>query len=242
MSAKGLLPSLFDLILPQVCPVCDARITDPEFSIICPACHKGIRTVTPPYCPCCGLPYPSDASGGHLCAACIKGRRYFTLHRTCAIYDGTIKEAIHRFKYNGIRPLVHPFVDLMINVFKEMVVQFPVDLLVPVPLHKRRLRERGFNQALLLARELSKRSGILYDARTLIKVNDTAVQINLKKKERKKNLIGAFAITDRLAIEGRMVLLVDDVYTTGATLDECARTLRKGGAKGVAAITIARAP
>jgi ComF family protein len=113
--------------------------------------------------------------------------------------------------------------------------------MIPVPLHIRRLRERGFNQALLLVRELSKRMGIPYQERALKKIKDTPVQIALKKRERRKNLRGAFQVKDREAIRGKAIVLVDDVYTTGATINECSRTLLKAGAKQVAVLTVARA-
>jgi ComF family protein len=113
--------------------------------------------------------------------------------------------------------------------------------MVPVPLHIRRLRERGYNQALLLVRELSKRMGIPYEERTLAKINDTPVQIALKKRERRKNLKGAFQIKGKETIKGKSIVLVDDVYTTGATVNECSRTLLAAGAKQVTVLTVARA-
>lgn len=112
--------------------------------------------------------------------------------------------------------------------------------MVPVPLHIRRLRERGFNQALLLVRELSKRTGIPYHERVLKKIKDTPVQSALKKRERGKNLKGVFEVRDGEAIKGKAIVLVDDVYTTGATVNECSRTLLRGGAERVAILTVAR--
>jgi competence protein ComFC len=113
--------------------------------------------------------------------------------------------------------------------------------MVPVPLHIRRLRERGFNQALLLVKELSKRAGIPYQERVLRKIKDTPVQSTLKKRERSKNLKGAFQVQDQESIKGKAVVLVDDVYTTGATVNECSRALLAAGAKQVAVLTVARA-
>jgi competence protein ComFC len=116
-----------------------------------------------------------------------------------------------------------------------------VELLVPVPLHMKRLRERGFNQALLLVKELSKRTGIPYAERALKKIKDTPFQITLKKRERRKNLRRAFQVKDPEAIKGKAVMLVDDVYTTGTTVNECSRALRRAGAEGVVVLTVARA-
>lgn len=131
--------------------------------------------------------------------------------------------------------------DLLQPTLKAIRREHPVDVLVPVPLHIRRLRERGYNQALILVRELNKRTGIPYQERALVKIKDTPMQTSLKKRERGKNLKGVFEVKDPEAIQGKAVVLVDDVYTTGATVNECARTLLKAGAKQVAALTVARA-
>lgn len=242
MGLSRIFPWLLNLIFPSVCPICNTLLgSKGKNSIICADCHKAIRPVGPPYCPCCGLPYPSGDEKGHLCAPCLKERRYFEVHRTCALYEGALKEAIHRFKYSGVFPLVKVFGDLLHPAFQNLTRDYPVDLLVPVPLHIRRLRERGFNQALLLVRELSKRTGIPYAERTLKKIKDTPFQVTLKKRERRKNLTRAFQVKDRKAIKGKAVMLVDDVYTTGTTVNECSRALRMAGADRVAVLTVARA-
>jgi ComF family protein len=136
---------------------------------------------------------------------------------------------------------VRVFGDLLQSTLHTLSQDYPVDVMIPVPLHIRRLRERGFNQALLLVRELSKRTGIPYEGRALKKIKDTPVQIALKKRERKKNLTGAFQVKNQEAIQGKAVVLVDDVYTTGATVNECSRTLLRAGAERVAVLTVARA-
>jgi len=233
---------LLNLIFPLVCPICNTLLgSKGKNSIICADCCKAIRPVHPPYCPRCGLPYPSGDEKGHLCALCLKERRYFEVHRTCALYEGALKEAIHRFKYGGVFPLVKVFGDLLHPAFRDLTRDYQADLLIPVPLHIRRLRERGFNQALLLVKELSKRTGIPYAERALKKIKDTPFQITLKKRERRKNLTRAFQVRDREAIKGKAVMLVDDVYTTGATVNECSRALRMAGAERVAVLTVARA-
>ena len=242
MGLSRIFPWLLNLIFPPVCPICKTLLgSKRKNSIICPDCHKTIRPVGPPYCPRCGLPYPSGDEKGHLCAPCLKERRYFEVHRTCALYEGALKEAIHRFKYGGVFPLVKVFGDLLHPAFRNLTRDYPADLLVPVPLHIRRLRERGFNQALLLVKELSKRTGIPYAERALKKVKDTPFQITLKKRERRKNLTRAFQVKDREAIKGKAVMLVDDVYTTGTTVNECSRALHMAGAERVAVLTVARA-
>ena len=129
----------------------------------------------------------------------------------------------------------------MYSTLTTVTRQCTVDLIVPVPLHIRRLRERGFNQALLLARELSKQTGIPCEQRSLRKIKDTPFQTALKGRERRKNLKAAFRVKKTEEIEGKSVLLVDDVYTTGTTVNECARTLLEAGAATVGVLTLARA-
>jgi ComF family protein len=229
-----------DLVFPPICPICQSLFgREGKNRIICLDCSEAIRPVYPPYCPRCGLPYPSGEA--HLCASCLKEGRYFEVHRTCALYEGPLKEAIHKFKYNGVFPLMKVFGDLLQPCFNTLAQEYPVDLLIPVPLHRRRLRERGFNQALLLVMELSKRMRIPYEERALAKIKETPVQIALKKRERRKNLKGAFQVNDQEAIKEKSIVLVDDVYTTGATVNECSRALLAAGAKQVAVLTVARA-
>ena len=233
---------LLDLFFPPVCAIRKALLDGRGKNLtLCPTCLKAIRPVHSPYCPRCGLPVPSGDGEGHLCGLCLKERWYFEVHRTSGLYEGALKEAIHRFKYGGVFSLVRVFGDLLQPNFQTLSQDYSVDVMVPVPLHIRRLRERGFNQALLLVRELSKRTGIPYKERVLQKIKDTPVQIALKKRERRKNLTGAFQVKDQEAIQGKAVLLVDDVYTTGATVNECSRALLRAGADRVAVLTVARA-
>ncbi len=238
-------PSIFrwflDFIFPPICPICQTLLGEGEKGlIVCPDCQKGIRPVRSPYCPRCGLPFSSRDEEAHLCGHCLKEKRYFEVHRTCGLYEGALKEAIHRFKYQGEFSLVRFFGDFMHPPFQILTQEHPVDVIVPVPLHIRRLRERGFNQALLLARELSKRTGVPYQERALEKIKDTPFQITLKGKERRKNVKGGFSVAQKEAIAGKSIVLVDDVYTTGATVNECSHTLLTGGAERVAVLTVAR--
>lgn len=231
-----------NLVFPPLCPVCKTRLDRKEQDlIICHTCRTAIRPVSPPVCPRCGLPVPAGDGEGYLCGSCLQERWYFDIHRTSGLYEGVLKEAIHRFKYGGVFPLAKAFGDLLQPTLKTLCQDYSVDVMIPVPLHIRRLRERGFNQALLLIKELNKRFGIPYEERILKKVTDTPVQSALKKNERRKNLRGAFEVQDQAAIAGKAVVLVDDVYTTGATVNECSRALLKAGAARVAVLTVARA-
>ena len=149
-----------------------------------------------------------------------------------------MREAIHRLKYSNSQDLAAPLGEMMVSYWQD--VHLPADVIVPVPLHTRRLRERGYNQASLLARELGKGVGLPVLENALNRVRDTAPQVDLNTEERKENVHGAFHCPDdRLA--GKRVLLVDDVYTTGATLEACSLALKQRGVRTVWALTLARA-
>ncbi len=149
-----------------------------------------------------------------------------------------LREAVHRLKYNGCTALAEPLGDLMATYWMRNAM--PSDIVVPVPLHADRLRERGYNQAALLARALARRVGLTLDEQTLVRKRATAPQVDLDAEQRQENVRDAFLCTgDRLA--NKRVLLIDDVCTTGATLEACAVALYQGGARSVQALTLARA-
>jgi ComF family protein len=145
---------------------------------------------------------------------------------------------VHKFKYKGVTALAKPLGRLMTEYWSGHPIA--VDVLVPVPLHKKRLRERGFNQAALLARQLSEQVELAVDEQTLVRQRATASQIHLDPEERKRNVYDAFRCATS-ALAGRRVLLIDDVYTTGATLEACAVALEESGTQCVQALTLARA-
>ncbi len=168
-------------------------------------------------------------------------KQYFTMARACCIYEGTLEEAIHRWKYQEKTYLSSIFGKWMADIFPSYWESKMIDLLIPVPLHKKRLRERGFNQSLLLVKELSHRLGIPYQERILRKIRTTTPQVNLSGRERERAVKGVFNILRGEELKGKRVLLVDDVYTTGATVNECSKVLMREGAKRVDVFTLARA-
>jgi ComF family protein len=161
--------------------------------------------------------------------------------RAPGVYDGSLQKIIHDWKYNGKTLLTPFFAEWMIEGLNRYWELGSLDLLIPVPLHPRRLRERGFNQALLLVRELSHHTGIPYQKTILQKKKFTIPQVNLSGVEREKGLRGAFHVIREDELEGKGVLLIDDVYTTGATVNECSKVLLRGGAKRVDVLTLAHA-
>jgi ComF family protein len=187
------------------------------------------------------MPFVSGEVGTHLCGTCLTRRRYFTMARAFGLYQGSLQEAIHRWKYEGKTYLNPFFGKWMAEGFYRYWDADLFGLLIPVPLHKQRLRERGFNQALLLAKELSHRTGIPYLKRVLQKRRPTIPQANLSGKEREKGVRGVFLVIGREKVEGKSILLVDDVYTTGATVNECSKVLMAAGAERVDVFTLAHA-
>lgn len=161
--------------------------------------------------------------------------------RALGYYEGPLQEAIHRWKYQGRMSLTPFFGEWMAETLQRYWQPSSIDLLIPVPLHRQRLRERGFNQALLLARELSRRTGIPYHKRILQKKRPTLPQINLSGSGREKGVKGVFQVTKKENLKGKWVLLLDDVYTTGATVNECSKVLMAGGAGRVDVFTLAHA-
>ncbi|HCY19026.1 MAG TPA: amidophosphoribosyltransferase [Deltaproteobacteria bacterium] len=182
------------------------------------------------------MPFISQEAEDHLCGTCIKKRRPFSIARSIGIYEGVLLEAVQRLKYNGKTSLARPLAKLMTKEFSMN----NYNLIVPVPLHKTRLKERGFNQSLLLARELSKLYNLPIDYLNLRKIRATDPQVNLKGKERIENMKGAFAVKNGAGFKNKKILLIDDVYTTGATVTECSKVLKKAGAKTIDVLTLAR--
>ncbi|OGP10876.1 MAG: hypothetical protein A3G39_07230 [Deltaproteobacteria bacterium RIFCSPLOWO2_12_FULL_43_16] len=228
-----MMKAFLNLILPPICPICAQGAEDGRF---CQRCFDSIRFIKSPICSCCGTPFVAEESEDHLCGVCIKTKRPFSKARSIGFYEGNLLEAIHRFKYNGKTSLSKPLGKIMLDRFSPN----NYDLIVPVPLHRARLKERGFNQSLLLARELARTYKLPIDYLNLKKIRATDAQINLKGKDRVANVKGAFAVEDDKAFDGKRVLLIDDVYTTGATIVECGKVLKKAGAKDIDVLTLAR--
>lgn len=225
-----------DLVFPPLCPVCREMLGAGRRDPLCGACWRDIDRIAAPWCRCCGLPQGIEG----LCAACRHRRPPFAYARAAARYGGIVREAIHAFKFGGRRGLADPLGDLLAGIGLSALPGAKPDLLVPVPLHRRRQRERGYNQALLLARRLERTWGVPVARDALVRLTATFPQADLDAAGRRRNVRGAFEVTGREAIAGRHVVLVDDVLTTGATAGECARSLSRAGASVVGIITIAR--
>jgi ComF family protein len=238
---KEILTGIADVIFPPRCITCDAIIEEHGPLPFCPQCTAGIRSIASPLCPRCGLPYPTPEREDHLCGECLVTRRPFALARAVGLYEDTLMTAIHLFKYRGRIGIGKVLGGIMADFAGGIWDMKVFSVIMPVPLHRKRLRERGFNQAVILARKIAKRFDLPLDFLTLRRELFTAPQVGLGHEERSVNVRGAFTVRRPERAAGKRVLLVDDVYTTGSTLAECAATLLNAGAESVAVLTLARA-
>lgn len=238
---KEILTGIADLIFPPRCITCGELLEQHAPLPFCPPCMAGIRFIGSPLCPRCGTPFPATEEEDHLCGECLITERPYAVARSVGRYEGTLLTAIHRFKYRG-KTGIGDLLSRIMADFADKIWDMKVfERILPVPLHRRRLRERGFNQAVILARGLSKRFNIPLDYTLLRRDLFTPPQVGLDRKQRSVNVQGAFTVTHPERIVGRRLLLVDDVYTTGSTLTECARVLIRAKADAVAVLTMARA-
>jgi len=232
--SKSLLKAFLDLVLPPVCYVC-GRACSGKYGL-CEVCLSKIKYIAPPRCPKCGRHLASN----HLCHECLSRNPSVEKSWSCCHYEGMIKECVHLFKYKGYVGLVDIFRDVMINFIRKNELQKEIDLIVPVPVYPTKKRERTYNHAEVLAASVSKKLAIPVDINNLKKISWTRSQSELDRKKRLKNVKGTFLAVDKLVFSGRNILLVDDVYTTGATVNECAKALLSTNAKKVISLTLAR--
>ncbi len=241
----NLLGRLIDIIYPPRCPICQQFLPDrsargEEGGIFCRSCFSDFHRITSPLCPVCGTPFAPETQGDHLCENCLRGQPHYDAIRAPYLYEGALMRAIHQFKYGAKTFLADSLGPSLARFAEDWVANSEGLLTMPVPLHPRRLRERGFNQGLLLARHVARHLKTELDFLSLRRVRYTSPQMGLKKEERRKNVRGAFGLERPEVVRNRTVLLVDDVATTGNTLSECGRVLKRAGCKKVLCLVLAR--
>jgi ComF family protein len=237
---KQFLAATLDLLFPPLCHVCRRFIPEAGEIHICPDCREMMPPIVSPLCTVCGIPF-TGAGHDHVCGSCSISSFRFDAARAAFAYEGASRDLIHSFKYRNKTHLRRPLALLTIERLAEFIDLRQPDLIMPVPLHRKKLSSRGFNQAVLIGEIFSQRLRIPLDRRNLSRVRWTEPQVNLAADERRTNVKGAFAIKEPGLVNGRRVLLVDDVLTTGSTADECARVLKSAGAAAVTVVTVARA-
>ncbi|BCM90009.1 hypothetical protein IAD21_01860 [Abditibacteriota bacterium] len=229
---------LLDVLFPPRCAGC------PTFcrKLFCRKCAPTVLKLRPPYCRVCAEPFDPVAYHDPLCLSCRSAKTNFDFARAAWLYEGAPRGAIHRLKYGGKSALAARLAPVLSRTVREedalKTIRF--DCVAPVPLHARRERKRGFNQSELLARAVADELGVAL-GRALERTRATPPQVGLNLKERQVNVRGAFALSPGFELPPNAnILLVDDVFTTGATLRECATVLKRAGAGSVCAVTLAR--
>ena len=239
--AARLVREILLLVYPPMCAGCARACYADKPEPFCPDCFVALDLIAEPYCLLCGIPFGAETTTSHLCGDCLGSVHLFDRARATGFYQGLIREVIHRFKYGGQTFLVHPLAGMLIAPGKELTRLHRIDTIVPVPLHYKRLRQRGFNQASLLAGRLGSLLKIPVDYSSLKRTRWTDPQIGLSRNQRAANVKGAFSLKAREKIKGKGILLVDDVLTTGETVNQCVRVLKKTGeAREVVVLTVAR--
>ena len=233
------LSAVASLLYPHVCAVCSGNVAGGEY--LCDTCDDRVIRITRPFCAKCSEPFTGAIAGSFDCANCSHRKLYFEAAVSAYRSRGIVRRIVLDFKYGRQVHLRHLLARwLRAAIDDERIRHHHFDVIVPVPLHRARERERGFNQAALLADLLSSEMSILAKP-VLERIRYTTTQTAFDRAERMENLRGAFRLRKRADVRGLRVLLIDDVLTTGSTVSECARVLRQAGASSVHAATAARA-
>jgi competence protein ComFC len=229
-----LLRPVLDFVLPAFCDVCDKPLEKDE-RVVCEDCMSQIQFISEPYCLRCGKP----TKGEKVCRSCFVHPHKLLRIRALGVYTGVLASLIHLLKYTRRLSLAARLGKMVFKLVMEDNFLRRAQLIIPVPLHPTRMRERGYNQSELLAKNIGKYLNIPLFTKALFRVRNTKSQTRLSTEQRRENVKGAFTVKNTTHIAKKHILLVDDVLTTGATLDECAIALLNGGASAVYAVTCA---
>ena len=225
-----------NILCPPTCPICSEKVE--EAHCLCPDCYSKLNFITKPCCDICGKPFEYAVFDELTCGACLKQKPHFSMARSVLSYDDFSKQLILAFKHADHIELNKLFLKFIIQADKSIFQD--IDTIIPVPLHWTRRLKRKYNQAGLLANVLAKHLKISFLPTVLIRTKRTESQGHKKRKDREKNIKNAFFVKNKSAIKGKNILVVDDVMTTGSTLNECARILKKNGAKDIKVLTVYR--
>jgi ComF family protein len=229
--------AIADLLMPPLCLACNGRLA--AHDALCPRCWKGIDFIRPPLCDRLGLPMPYDTGGPMISAAAAADPPVYGRARAVARFEGVMRTLIHDLKFHDRHDARRLFGRWLAEAGAELLAD--ADLLVPVPLTRRRLLSRRFNQSALLAHEVAHLVRIDVEPLALLRTRSTKPQVGLSRQQRRDNVANAFAVAPHRkdAVTGRKIVLIDDVVTTGATAEACARALKRGGALRVDVLALA---
>lgn len=235
------MDSFFSVLFPSYCDLCHQLISRAADSAVCLNCWSKIQPIRENICQRCGDIFISTAvPQAWQCGRCRRGLNQFDSCRSYAVYEDPIREIVHRFKYGKRARLGPRLAGLLYSIWLNDEKVREAEVIVPVPLHRQRERARGFNQSTILARCLSRMTQKPFETKMLIRSRATSSQTGLSHRQRRQNVSHAFEVKRPDVVRGKVCLVIDDVFTTGATLNEIARTLKQSGAKKVVALTLAR--
>ncbi len=241
-----ILTPLLSILFPSNCPVCLQPLEKFHLGGICLNCWASIKLIRKPKCSKCGFYYESlintHKNKDVVCGRCQVKKYYFSYARSFGEYSSPLKEIIHHYKFNKNAYLSRIFADLVLKAMNLKKRYGNIDAIIAVPLHRKRKKKRGFNQSYLIALQIGKRLHIQVEKRVLFRLKNSVPQMDLPANKRERNVKGAFEVKNVQKIRGKKILLIDDVMTTGATVNECARVLKRAGSKDVAVLTIAHTP
>ncbi len=240
--ARGQLDAFLSLFYPEVCQTCGLERATPPEGYVCRTCRGTVQALGPPCCERCGLPFEGELTTAFTCGFCRETPPAFLYARAAAAAKGILIDVIHRYKYQRRALWFEPFLaELLLEAAAPRLREENWDLIIPVPLHPHKLREREFNQAEHIARPLAKFLQLPIDSRSLIRILPTPSQTHLSREARAANMRGAFSVHKPQNIRNKRIIIVDDVFTTGATTNACAKALLKAEAAEVCVWTVARA-
>ncbi|MBU1043633.1 MAG: ComF family protein [Candidatus Omnitrophica bacterium] len=232
---------VIDLIYPRFCVFCHSKLNSNSDYNLCSQCALEINPIKAPFCLKCGAKLDQLSQIRYNgCNRCSNKKYHFDQVLSACKYKGMVKHCIHLFKYKRKRKTKNILSDILIRFLNENFCPKNIDLITAVPLHKHKLRDRGFNQSDLIADKISTALGIESSLDNLCRIKKTVSQVTLNAQQRQLNILGAFSCKNPEEFKNKRILLIDDIFTTGSTLDECARVLKQSGAKEVTCLTIAR--
>ncbi len=227
------------MVYPIYCYICSTKLKTNVG--LCEACWKKVKHRLPPFCIKCGKVLAGPKGLNIICGDCQNNRLYFEHARSCCYYEGILKEVIHLLKFQRKFPLIDRLDEIMVKfILNNQILYSEIDLLIPVPAHKKRLKERGIDQVSLLAERLSRAIKIKLERNNLKRIKYTTLQTDLSREGRVKNVSDAFIVKGPKRLMNKSILLIDDLFTTGSTVNECAKILINSGVKKVEVLTLAR--
>lgn len=245
--ARPLADIAFSLLFPADCRICSEPLVQASRLPVCQKCRDSITPIAGNLCPICGervVSFSRAEVDDEPCGMCRRAVPAYSRAIAYGAFEDALRETVHLLKYDRVLPAADFLGAKLSAVLTQLPAPQPLGwLVVPVPLHPRKLRQRGFNQSELIAKAALKRHPVaaVLNTKCLVRQRETVPQAGLTRHQRRENIRGAFAVKDAGAVRGRDILLVDDVFTTGTTVSECARVLRRAGAASVYAVTVARA-